>query len=58
VVAIAANATAPFPTDWQNDRLLIQAFVGPMEIRGPAITISSQNLKLNGRTVTWSSESI
>lgn len=56
IVAVLANATAPIPSDWANDRLLIDGLVVPVHIRGPAVSIESPNLFLNGRRVARSSE--
>ena len=58
VVAVAANATAPIPTDWANDRLLIEGLTVPVHIRGPSVSIESPNLLLNGRRVFRSPEPI
>lgn len=57
VIALAANATAKIPGDWNNDRVLFDTNV-PLEIRGPAIRVSSPNLVLNGRPVAFSPEGI
>lgn len=57
IVTIASNIRAQIPTTWANDRVLFQAR-GPIEITAPAIAIDSNNLVLNGRTVTRSGETI
>ena len=57
VVKILSNRTAQIPADWNNDRVLFDLNV-PMEIRGPAVRITSGNLVLNGRKVNASPEDI
>ncbi len=57
VVRILSNRTAQIPSDWNNDRVLFDLNV-PMEIRGPAVRITSANLVLNGRKVNVSPEDI
>jgi hypothetical protein len=57
VVSLASNETAKVPSDWNNDRVLFDLNV-PFEVRGPAIKITSTNLQLNGRVVSFSPEGI
>lgn len=57
ILAIAANQQAPVPSDWNNDRMLIEMRT-EVEIRAPAITLDSNILTLNGRIVNRASEAI
>lgn len=57
IVAVASNQTAQIPADWNNDRVLFDLAV-PLEIKGPAVSITSLNLQLNGRPVTFTGDGI
>lgn len=57
IVAVLSSATRKVPRDWNNDRVLFNLNV-PLEIRGPAVSIRSNNLRLNGRAVAASNEGI
>lgn len=57
ILAIAANEQAPIPSDWNNDRMLIEMRAA-VEIRAPAISLESNALSLNGRRVGRSPEAI
>ena len=57
IVSVMSDRTALIPEDWANDRVLFDLNV-PLEIRGPAVTIRSPNLQLNGRLVNAGSENI
>ncbi len=57
VLGISANQLAPIPSDWNNDRMLIE-MRAPVEIRAPAIEIDSNLLTLNGRLVNRAPEAI
>lgn len=57
IFAVQSNQTAQIPSDWNNDRVLFDLNV-PLEIRGPAVRITSPNLVLNGRGVSRTPEGI
>lgn len=57
ILAILSNQTAQIPQDWNNDRVLFSLNV-PLEIRAPAVKISSVGLTLNGRVVAGGTEGI
>lgn len=54
---VISDWTAQIPEDWNNDRALFQ-FNVPLDIRAPAIRMSSSNLKINNRKVNYSGEPI
>lgn len=57
VIGMKSNRTAQIPTDWNNDRVLFD-FNVPFEIRAPAVSVTSQNLRLNGRPVRGGTEGL
>lgn len=50
IIGLIGDRTALTPEDWNNDRVLFDLNV-TLEIRGPAIKLTSPNLLLNNRPV-------
>lgn len=57
IIAVQSNFTAKIPPDWNNDRVLLDLNV-PLQIRAPAIDMSSPNLRIKGRPVSGGSDPI
>lgn len=58
IVTILSNAIATIPTDWKNDRVLIDSPAYPVHIRSNSIRLDASSVLIKGRPVRNSQEPI